>query len=105
MKRRRVVIESPFAGDVEENLRYLRVCMRDCLNRGEAPFASHGLYTGILNDDDPDERKIGLESGWSWMLLADAVIVYEDLGISSGMEEGIVRAKAIGKIVEYRRIR
>ncbi len=54
---RRVIIESPFAASngysVEENLAYLRAAMRDCLKRGEAPFASHGLYTqpGVLDDD------------------------------------------------------
>lgn len=42
---RLVIIESPFAGDVVRNLRYLRACMRDCLRRGEAPYASHALYT------------------------------------------------------------
>ncbi len=41
---RRVVIESPYAGDVERNLRYLRLAMADCLERGEAPYASHALY-------------------------------------------------------------
>ena len=34
----RVIIESPYAGDVEKNLRYLRAAMHDCLMRGEAPF-------------------------------------------------------------------
>ena len=38
---RLVVVESPYAGDVEANLAYLRRAMRDCLLRGEAPFASH----------------------------------------------------------------
>lgn len=42
---KRVVIESPFAGDVELNLRYLRACMHHCLKSGEAPYASHALYT------------------------------------------------------------
>lgn len=47
-----VIIESPYAGDVDRNLEYLRAAMRDCLKRGEAPFASHALYTqpGVLDD-------------------------------------------------------
>ena len=40
-----VIIESPYAGNVEENEEYARKCLRDCLMRGEAPFASHLLYT------------------------------------------------------------
>lgn len=55
---RLVIVESPFAGDVEENIKYARAAVRDCLMRGEAPIASHLLYTqeGILNDDIPEER-------------------------------------------------
>src|SRR5690606_25512925 len=29
-QRRRVIVESPYAGDVERNLAYLRAAMRDC---------------------------------------------------------------------------
>jgi len=36
-----VVIESPYAGDIEANVKYARECMSDCLKRGEAPIASH----------------------------------------------------------------
>jgi hypothetical protein len=65
--KRRVIIESPYAGDVDANLIYARECLRDSLKRGEAPLASHALYTqeGVLNDDDPDERKLGIEAGFA----------------------------------------
>ncbi len=60
-----VILESPFAGDVEKNLEYARKCMRDCFMRGEFPFASHLLYTqdGILDDDLLEERKLGISAG------------------------------------------
>lgn len=50
---KRVILESPYAGDVERNLTYARECVRDSLSRGEAPIASHLLYTqeGILKDE------------------------------------------------------
>lgn len=91
---RRVIIESPYAGDVEKNLRYLRACLRDSLKRGEAPFASHGLYTqpGVLDDDDPEERKHGIAAGFEWRSVADATVVYADLGVSPGVQEGIDHA-------------
>ena len=89
-----VMIESPYAGDVERNLRYLRACMADCLRRGEAPFASHGLYTqpGVLDDNDPEDRKLGIEAGFSWRRFADYTVVYCDLGITPGMIKGIEHA-------------
>ena len=101
---RLVLIESPFAGDVERNLAYLRAAMRDCLLRGEAPFASHALYTqpGVLDDDKAEERALGIEAGLAWGARADATVVYVDRGISSGMQQGIARAHAEGRPVERR---
>ena len=40
-----VIVESPYAGDVAANVEYARAAVADCLRRGEAPFASHLLYT------------------------------------------------------------
>jgi len=44
-KMTRVIIESPYAGDIEVNLKYAKLCILDSLKRGEAPLASHLLYT------------------------------------------------------------
>lgn len=33
-----VILESPFAGDVEANIEYARACVRDSLPRGFRPF-------------------------------------------------------------------
>jgi hypothetical protein len=89
----RVVIESPFAGDVTRNLAYLRACMADCLARGEAPYASHGLYTqpGVLDDDKPDERQKGIVAGYAWSEAAHVVAFYVDLGLSKGMQAALER--------------
>ena len=88
---RRVVVESPFAGDVKLNTWYARAALADSLRRGEAPIASHLLYTqpGVLDDTDPAERNHGIRAGFRWGELADAVVVYTDLGVSSGMKTGI----------------
>lgn len=101
---KRVILESPFKGDVERNKRYLSACMRDSFKRGEAPFASHRMYTDALDDDDCEERALGIEAGLVWGALAEATVVYCDLGISSGMELGIARALREGRPVEMRRI-
>lgn len=82
-----VIIESPYAGDVEENTAYARAAMRDSLNRGEAPIASHLLYTqpGILRDELPDERQWGIDAGLAWRAVADLAAFYVDRGWSGGM--------------------
>lgn len=108
---RRVIIESPFAGPdqatIDYNVSYLRACMRDCLLRGESPYASHALYTqpGVLDDKMPEERKLGIEAGFEWKAVADATIVYTDLGITAGMKKGISNAEArADHIIEYRKL-
>lgn len=103
---RRVIVESPFAGDVERNIDYARACLHDCLKRGEAPFASHLLYTqpGVLDDNVPGERALGINAGFIWGLAAEATVVYTDLGISGGMKQGILQAQKEGRPVEYRKL-
>jgi hypothetical protein len=99
---RRVLIESPYAGNVEQNVAYAHAALLDCLRRGEAPFASHLLYTQVLDDELLPERHLGMEAGFAWGEVAEATVVYQDLGISNGMARGIQRARDAGRPVEYR---
>jgi hypothetical protein len=103
---RRVIIESPYAGDVEGNVVYLRACLRDCLMRGEAPFASHAIYTqqGVLRDEVPAEREHGIQAGFAWRQAAELIVVYTDRGISRGMQYGISHALEHGMPIEYREL-
>lgn len=106
LSKRLVILESPYAGEVEENVAYAKACIHDCLVRGEAPLASHLLYTqpGILNDDVWEERTLGIEAGLAWYRVAEAAVVYLDRGMSRGMEFGIQRAEQHGVMVEYRHL-
>lgn len=99
-----VIVESPYAGDVDANVDYARRCIRDSLSRGEAPIASHLLYTqpGVLRDEVPNERQWGIDAGLAWGRVADLTVVYTDRGISRGMQYGIDAAKAHGRPVEFR---
>lgn len=101
---RLVIIESPYAGEVERNLAYLRAAMADCLRRGEAPFASHALYTqpGVLDDTVPAERALGIEAGLLWGRHAEYTVAFTDLGITDGMKLGIERAYREGRPVTHR---
>lgn len=82
-----VIIESPYAGEVERNVRYARLAMRDSILRGERPFASHLLYTqpGILDDSKPTERALGIGLGFDFWEQATLIAFYVDLGWSRGM--------------------
>lgn len=101
-----VVIESPLRGSVRRNVAYAKAAMRDSLERGEAPYASHLLYAqdGILDDDVEAEREAGIVCGLTWGAKAELVAVYVDLGVSEGMRRGIADATKRGAKVEYRTV-
>lgn len=99
-----VIIESPYKGDIVRNKRYLRACIRDCLRRGESPYASHRMLTDALDDDIPEERELGIAAGLAWRNARQAILnddsdpsmgalrhdpilplFYVDLGMSGGM--------------------
>ena len=105
---RRVIIESPYGSPsrlvLRRNVLYARAAVRDSLLRGEAPIASHLLYTqdGILQDRDPVERMLGITAGLAWRHVASATVVYQDLGITKGMQMGIEAAMSAGIPIEVR---
>lgn len=77
------------AEESARNARYLDACLRDCLRRGEAPFASHRMYTSALDDLKPEERALGIAAGFAWRKAAESTVIYTDLGWSSGMRAGL----------------
>lgn len=99
-----VIIESPFKGNVEENKQYLKDCVKDCIARGEIPFASHGFYTQYLDDTNPQERKLGMQLGFEVAKLFEKTVIYIDKGISDGMCTGIEEARKEGREREYRKL-
>ena len=102
----RVYLESPFAADTDAGVVlhrcYLAACIRDCLHRGESPFASHGLYTTALDDRDPVQRALGIDAGAAWRAACDRTIVYGNFGISSGMAAGIAASMRLGHVIVHR---
>lgn len=102
----RVIIESPFAGDIKRNIDYARMCLRDSLLRGEFPIASHLLYTqdGVLDDNIPHERMMGIDAGLAWKEVAEKHIFYVDYGTSKGMQYALEYAIKKNIPIEYRTI-
>lgn len=104
----RVGISSPLSAatreEVEINKDYARRCMRDSLERGEAPYASHVLFDqpGILNDLDPNERNLGMAAGLNWITQSHKIVVYLDRGLSAGMQAEIDYCRHRGIPIEER---
>lgn len=94
--------QPPRCGCLGRNLLYARAAMQDCFRRGEAPFASHLLYPGTLDDTIPEQRMKGMSAGWLWGMHADLIAVYTDLGFSKGMLEGIDYYTRLGIPIQER---
>lgn len=103
---KKVIIESPYAGNIKLNEIYGEFCMHDCIvNHNETPYASHLLYTRkyVLRDHVPEERKLGIEAGFFWRDVSDMTVFYTDLGLTDGMKLGVEDCKKKGKDYEIRR--
>lgn len=98
----RVIIETPYAGKIEENVRYAALCCRDSFLRGENPFASHLFYPSFLDDRLSEERKAGIELGYELWDSCSKIIFYVDKGMSNGMKASFERAVSLHKKVEIR---
>lgn len=103
-QRTRVTVESPYAGDIERNVAYLKRCLLDSISRGEAPLASHLFYTQFLDDGIPEERATGIDCGLTWAVQAERMVFYRDYGLSKGMQLAWEFAKEHGIPAEIRRI-
>jgi hypothetical protein len=104
---KRVIVESPYAGDIDMNEMYCEYCLHDCLvNYNESPYASHLLYTRdhVLRDHVPEERKLGIEAGFFWRECAEMTVFYTDLGITDGMQQGIDDCEEKGHPYEIRKL-
>ena len=103
---RRVQILSPFRGNTpaeqRRNVAYAQAALLDSLERDEAPFAPHLLYPAVLDESEPEQRAQGISAGLEWLAVAEAVVVYGDLGVSDGMAAELRHAESLGIPVELR---
>jgi hypothetical protein len=103
---RRVIVESPYRGTSQaerlRNVSYLKRCLRDCIMRGESPYASHGLLPGALEEDRAEERGLGIRAAWTWWEVAEGIVFYIDYGWSEGMVAAHTRAEVFKMQIEVR---
>lgn len=105
---RTVILESPLAPNAlatqAQHVAYALKCVRDCMSRGEAPFASHLLYPQCYDDAIPAERELGIAAGLAIGARLEATVVYLDFGLSTGMRRGVVEAVELGRAIYLRRL-
>lgn len=81
---------------------YLDACLLDSFRRGEAPFASHGLYPRVFRDAEAKERLLGMGAGLAVGALLPRRAVYCDHGVTPGMLEGVAAARRLGQELVFR---
>jgi len=97
--RRKIYVASKYAGDVEKNVKNAIGYCRRVIEQGHMPLASHLLYPQMLDDMNPEERKMGQMFGMALLGICDEVWVFGE--ISSGMAEEIREAKTMKKTLRY----
>lgn len=95
-----VYICSPYAGDIENNIKAAQRYSRFAVDTGYIPFAPHLLFTQFLDDTDPDERKLGMFFGNAFMSKCSELWVFGDR-ISEGMQTEIKHAKRKNFRIRY----
>lgn len=99
---KRVIIESPFAGNIERNRSYAFKAALDALSRGESPFGSHIFYPQFLDESNQTQRQLGIEAGYAWWESAELIAFYTDLGWSRGMLAAMDQCLRLSKPFEMR---
>ncbi len=89
-----IYVASPYRGDIKKNIEYAKQACRYVLNDGNAFFCPHLLYPQILDDDIPEERRLGISIGKEFLSKSDELWVFGE-HISHGMFEEIEFAREI----------
>lgn len=95
-----VYICSPYAGEIEKNVKAAQEYSRFAVEKGYTPIAPHLLFPQFLNDANPKERQLGLFFGNALMSKCSEVWVFGSR-ISAGMEAEINRAKWMNYRLRY----
>lgn len=90
-----VYVCSPVRGDVEANVAKAKEYCKTVLIMGYIPLAPHVAYSGMLDDEIPEERETALALGLALVRRCDELWIFGD-HISEGMKGEIELAKEIG---------
>lgn len=90
-----IYVASPYAGEVEKNTIFAQKACHHVMKQGHYFFAPHLLYPQVLDDDQPQQRDLGIKMGLAVLPRCDELWCYGDR-ISQGMMIEIEEAKRLG---------
>lgn len=104
MKQKVVYVASRVRGSLQQNLANAKKYCRYCVLQGVIPIVPHLMYVGALNDEDPTERKLGMDLGITILQAGfiDELWAFTDSeGLSEGMKKEIEIAEEMNIPVHY----
>ena len=90
-----VYIASPYAGETEDNISRAKGYCRFAVSKGVIPLAPHLLYPQFMDDDDEDQRILGLRFAIALLCRCDELWVFGEK-VSAGMAMEIEKAEKRG---------
>lgn len=95
-----VYICSPFAGETEHHINRARGYCRFAVSRGYIPLAPHLHFPQFLDDNDHEQRELGLYFALALLRKCEELWVF-GRKVSDGMAREINKAKQRGMPIRY----
>lgn len=96
MSRKLIFICSPYRGDVEHNKMVAKRICQYAIEKNYIPIAPHLYLTQFLDDDVPEQRKLGMDMALDLLEVCDELWAYNTLQPTQGMAREILRAGQLG---------
>ena len=90
-----VYIASPYAGDIETNVRRAQGYCRFAVTKNCIPIAPHLHYPQFMDDSDEEQRELGLFFALVLLGKCDELWIFGDR-VSNGMSQEIKKAEKRG---------
>ncbi len=90
-----VYIASPYAGDIETNVRRAQGYCRFAVTKNCIPIAPHLHYPQFMDDSDKEQRELGLFFALVLLGKCDELWIFGDR-VSNGMSQEIKKAEKRG---------
>lgn len=94
-----VYVCSPLGGNVAQNIENAKRYGRYVLSKGMAPVIPH-FYATFLNDNNQDERELGMQAGKSLLFKVDVLWIFGNK-VTKGMKDEIRFAKKLNLEIKH----
>lgn len=97
---RLIYVCSPYRGNMEYNANRARGYSRFVVTQGQIPLAPHLLFPQFLDEEDQEEREVGLSYALFLLRKCHELWVFGSK-VSEGMAREIKRANKLGMPIRY----